>query len=328
MEWAAALEWPDGDSVAPGIEPGREARARESNMDYSREQISGDRVFSTGRVALLLTLGSLALLAFTHAEATGDDRYGKVELEAKSQFSLVRIRTKGSLRAMMFVRDSGQEVVESMLDLSKPHELQVPYTRYMFLSYLFQPKQESALMIGLGGGSMVHFMNHYDPAVKLDVVEIDPKIVEIAEKMFGVKSEGNVNVQVADGLEYLRTTEKKYDAIYMDAFLKPSRDTDNTGVPLRLKTANFYRGLQARLNPGGVLMINVNMHERINEDLKTIESAFPYVYVFKAPGSLNYVVAASTIKFKFADLTANAEKIDQRFRTSYSFRQMALNKVE
>lgn len=80
------------------------------------------------------------------------------------------------------MKDSGQEAVETKVDLEKPHELLAPYSHCMFLSYVFRPKQENVLIVGLGGGAMVHFLRHYDPQVKIDVVEIDAVVVGIADQ--------------------------------------------------------------------------------------------------------------------------------------------------
>ncbi len=141
------------------------------------------------------------------------------------------------------MRDNGQEVIETLVDINQPHRLMLEYTRYMFLSYALQPKQERVLIVGLGGGAMVHFLARYDPQVKVDVVEIDPAVVQVAQEYFGVRSQGNVNIITADAFKYLAESQVPYDVIYMDAFLKPSGDTDSTGVPLKLKQAQFYKSL-------------------------------------------------------------------------------------
>src|SRR5262249_18351872 len=145
-----------------------------------------------------------------------------VELEEKTDYSKIRITKEKSVRTLWFVPEKGDAIVESMVDLDKPHELLVEYTRYMFASYLFRPKQGKVLIVGLGGGAMIHFLKHYDPQVKVEAVEIDPAVVKVADKYFGIRSGGNVNVITKDALEYLKKTDAKYDVIYMDAFLKPS----------------------------------------------------------------------------------------------------------
>ncbi len=277
-------------------------------------------------------LGSLAALA---ALVVGDLRpapaapprvaseWGPVELELKSELSHIRVRRRDDLRALIFVRDNGDEAVETLLHLKRPYDIQAPYARSMFASYLFRPEPERVLIVGLGGGAMVHFLTHYDPKVQVDAVEIDPAVVKIAAERFGVKSQGNVRVITADALEFLAQTDQKYDVIYMDAFLKPSADTDTTGVPLALKTAEFYKSVHKRLVPQGVMAFNINRHEDLESDLRTVRAAFPQVYVFRV-GTTN-VVAIGSLDPRRKGLGALREAafhIDRRLEATFSFRRL------
>ena len=117
---------------------------------------------------------------------------------------------------------------------------------------------------------MVHFYEHYDPDVKVDAVEIDAKVVELADKYFNVRTHDNTNIITEDAFKYFKTNKTRYDVIYMDAFLKPSEKTDATGQPLRLKTVDFYKGLREQLAPDGIVVINLNIHQGTNDDLATI----------------------------------------------------------
>ena len=49
-----------------------------------------------------------------------------------------------------------------------------------------------------------------------------------------------MNIVTADGLKFIAEAEKQYDVIYLDAFLKPSADTDSTGVPLSAADAGSF----------------------------------------------------------------------------------------
>jgi spermidine synthase len=257
--------------------------------------------------------------------AQGYDRRGELELDVKSDYSRIRIRRTDNVRTLWFVRDSGEEVVESRVDMERPYDLLVDYTRFMFLSYLFRPAQEKVLIVGLGGGAMVHFLRHYDPKVHTEVVEIDPVIVKIADRYFGARTGEGVNIVTADGMEHLKATQLRYDVIYMDAFLKPSRSTDETGVPLRLKTLQFYKDVQKKLTPEGLVVFNINPHSKMDEDVRTIRDAFPQTYVFRLPQEGGYVVVGSMSEQRLSRnaLLTRAGELDRRFRTSYSFRNMA-----
>lgn len=268
------------------------------------------------------------LVWFGFADAYPDEP-GELEADVTSKFSRIKVRRAQengrTVRTLYFVRDSGEEVVESKVDVNKPHDLLVDYTKYMFLSYVFKPKQERVLVVGLGGGSMVHFMKHYDPAVKVDVVEIDPKIVEIAEKYFGVKTAGNVSVITQDAFVYFKDAKATYDVIYMDAFLKPAADTDTTGVPKKLRTIEFYKEVQKRLSPDGMVVYNINPHDGIEKDVEVIKEAFPQMYAFHLPDYGGLAVVGSMVKDRLptATILTRAGELDRRFKTTYSFRQMA-----
>jgi spermidine synthase len=280
------------------------------------------------RVLALLVLLSATLGVATHCEADEVPlvtQAGELELDVQSEYSRILIRRHSTLRSMLFVRDTGEEVLESQIDLRRPHVLQFEYLRFMFASYLLRDQQQDVLIVGLGGGGMVHFLRRIDPDVRIDAVEIDPEVVRLADKYFNVRSEGNVKIATADGFKFIADAKKPYDVIYMDAFLKPSTDTDGTGAPLALRTRHFYEQLQTKLKPGGNVVFNLNPHPRLMDDVKAIAEAFPQTYVFPLSQFGGAVVVASTAKER---VDANAlirkgKELDRRFKTDLSFQGMA-----
>jgi spermidine synthase len=252
---------------------------------------------------------------------------GELEHEGHSEFSHIVVRRRGSIRSMLFVRDTGEEALESQIDLRHPHVLQFEYLRYMFASYLLRNQQGDVLIVGLGGGGMVHFLRHIDPKVRVDAVEIDPEVVALAERFFNVRSEGNVTVATADGFKFIAEAKKPYDVIYMDAFLKPSADTDNTGAPLALRTRQFYQQMQSKLKPGGAVVFNLNPHPQLADDIREIAEAFPQTYVFPLSRFGGAVVVGSTEakRAEPQELIRRGKALDRRFKTDLSFQAMAKN---
>lgn len=250
---------------------------------------------------------------------------GELEYDGQSAYSHIRIRRRGPVRSMLFVRDTGEEALESQIDLRRPHFLQLEYLRLMFASYLLHGEQQDVLIVGLGGGGMVHFLRHVDPEVNVDVVEIDSEVVRLADAYFNVRSEGRVNIVTADGLKFIADAKKRYDAIYMDAFLKPSAETDGTGSPLALRTRQFYLQLQEKLKPGGVVMYNLNPHPQLADDVREISDAFPQTYVFPLAQFGGAVVAGSTEAARVdpRELARRGAELDRRFKTDLSFHEMA-----
>ncbi len=282
---------------------------------------------SDKRSLVIVALAIAVIAPLVVATGMGVTDVGYIEAEVHSDFSHIRIRRYRNVRTMIFVRDSGEEAMESQVDLSKPYELRFNYLKYMFLSHVFRAmpaEDDKLLIVGLGGGSMVHFLRRYDPDTQVDVVEIDPVVVQLAERYFAVRSSDKVNIVTEDAFKFLRESEDRYRVIYLDAFLKPSADTDSTGVPVKLRTQQFYQSLRKNLTPDGLVVFNINPHAQVAEDVSTIRSAFPQTYVFSLPGSSGLVVVASLNEHREAKnkLLGQARLTDRRLKASYSFETM------
>lgn len=269
---------------------------------------------------------AIFLLAADSPSAVGDDRRaGIIEHEVQSPYSRIRIRRLGNIRSMVFVRDNGEEAFQSQINVASPHLLRFNYLQHMFTSYLLQPEQKRVLIVGLGGGSMVHFLQKHDSECEVDAVEIDPLVVQLAERFFSLKRSENVRLFVADAFEYFAENETKYDVIYMDAFLKPSETTDRTGAPLKMRTLEFYKQLQSRLIEGGSVIFNINPHPDMRDDIATIAEAFPQCYVFKLPRSEGFVVIGSMqqVRMKPDAMRTVGRALDRRFKAGFSFDMLA-----
>jgi spermidine synthase len=272
--------------------------------------------------ALLAAGAALVIWSMSSARTAG-----QLEHEEVSAFSRIRVRRDGDVRALTFVRDNGEEAVQSRLDLTAPHTLMSPYARAMFASYLYQPHPRRVLIVGLGGGAMVRFLTHHDPQVQIDAVEIDPAVVRLADQFFGVRSGGNVRVHTADAVTFVESTTDRYDFILMDAFLRPSGDTDTTGVPTRLKTQAFLGRLKGALAPGGVVAFNVNDHDNMADDIAAVAAAFGQVAVYRCPPAANKVVIGAEGALPTDDeLRGRIGALDARFGGALSFAEVLGNR--
>src|SRR5580704_15926755 len=98
---------------------------------------------STDRVnyfrAALVWVPALAAMGFglwyaldwTRQNGEGGQSYGTLELDQKSEYSRIKVTRFNNTRTLWFVRDNGDEVIESTVDLKNPHDLLVEYTRFM-----------------------------------------------------------------------------------------------------------------------------------------------------------------------------------------------------
>jgi predicted membrane-bound spermidine synthase len=114
------------------------------------------------------------------------------------------------------------------------------------LARAYTEKIEEALCIGLGVGIVP--MQLAVEGVKVDVVEINPAVVPLAERYFNFQP-GRVNLFLGDGRHFLNRCPRRYDTIILDAFLGDSS-------PSHLMTLEAFRSMGRTLKPAGVLVIN------------------------------------------------------------------------
>jgi len=211
----------------------------------------------------------------------------------RSEYSHIQVRDFGRQRALMFEGESEIRTIETLIDRDEPLKLQHAYAQTMAAAMLYRPEAQSCLMIGLGGGALLRFFNHFFPALRLDVVEIDPVIVTVARDYFGAVPALGSRVIVADGYEYLGRSAERYDLILVDAHLNPNEKTDSSGVPTDFKSVAFYRNLRARLRPGGVVAFNMLEGRDSGPYMEGIRRAFPATEAYRPSFTGNIIVFAS-----------------------------------
>ncbi|HKJ58222.1 MAG TPA: fused MFS/spermidine synthase, partial [Halobacteriales archaeon] len=124
------------------------------------------------------------------------------------------------------------------------------YARYFHLAMVMSDDVDRVLFVGGGGFSgPKRFAEEY-PNVTVDVVELDPVVIDVAREHFGVEESEQLNVYEGDGREFLERTNRTYDAIVLDAYRKDR-------VPFHLATAEFMALAESRLDEDGVLVANV-----------------------------------------------------------------------
>ena len=114
-------------------------------------------------------------------------------------------------------------------------------------------------MIGAGGCSYPRYLVAHHPEVFCDALELDPKIADLARSYFFVdeairESNGRLQVQVADGVEYIKSLaisdNRRYDAILNDCF-------SGEVPPAAMMTVEWMSQVAHCLTPGGRYLTNV-----------------------------------------------------------------------
>jgi len=205
---------------------------------------------------------------------------------------------------------------ESSMKLSDAGALTVEYTRYMTIGVAYPPNLERIAEIGLGGGRTVSYLTAALPDTGILAIELDKDVVDLAKKYFKFKETARLRTVVSDGRAFLLKDSEKWDVILIDAYRGPF-------VPFHLLTREFYNLVKQRLNPGGVVVQNIEPTTMLFDSATaTLKSVFPSVDLYDGGGNI-VAVGYEGPQLPQAELLARAGKVQERYKLRYDLRQMA-----
>ena len=218
-------------------------------------------------VLLFLPTSSLIAGAVSHS--------GTLVYEKETLYSHLDVTDSGNIRTLYL-----NGLPHSAMYKDDPNELVFTYTKYFQLGFVFNNDVKNVLFVGGGGFSgPKSFLDTY-PDVKIDVVEIDPDVIDVAKKYFSLSSDSSrLGIFNEDARSFLSNTDQKYDLIVLDAFSK-------SYVPFHLMTLEYFEILDKRLSPDGIIVSNLigtlsgDTSDLLRAVYKTMSQVFPTLYVF------------------------------------------------
>jgi spermidine synthase len=181
---------------------------------------------------------------------------------------------------------------------------------------LEHPEPRRLLLIGGGvNGSAAEALAH--PSLeRVDYVELDPMIFDIAAEYFPsawekIQRDSRVRVHAMDGRRFLKTTADSFDVIIVNL------PDPHTAQLNRFYTKEFYREAAARLRPGGIVSFQVKASENyISTEMadflrcleRTLRQVFPEVTAI--PGETVHFFAAANP----GTLTTDPQELLRRLR--------------
>ena len=131
----------------------------------------------------------------------------------------------------------------------------------------------SIAILGNGAGTVARGYVRFFPGTRIDGVEIDPELNEVGRRLFDLRGP-DLHLHAADARPFLRNAARRWDVILVDAYRQPY-------IPFYLATEEFFRLVRSRLNPRGIVILNVGHPERSDGLEKvltaTMRRAFPTV---------------------------------------------------
>ena len=147
------------------------------------------------------------------------------------------------------------------------------------------PNVRDVLVIGGGDGGVVRELCRYPEIEHIDLVEIDPQVVEVCRRYLPFTTcsldDPRVSIHYEDGLRYVRTPVEQYDLIIVDS-------TDPFGPSEGYFTREFYGICYNALKDDGI-MVNQQGSPFYRHDAqamqrshKRIVNTFPISRVYQA----------------------------------------------
>lgn len=131
-----------------------------------------------------------------------------------------------------------------------------PYIRKLLL-YAFkkfniskEKNVKTILVLGVAGGTIIHTLHDMYPKASITGVDIDPVMIEIGKKYFGLNTISNLTLIKADAKVYIQRRQKNtFDCIVIDLFI-------GREIPAFESSQKFLTAIKSLLTPHGYVFIN------------------------------------------------------------------------
>lgn len=161
-------------------------------------------------------------------------------------------------------------------------KLSSDYLKYYDLFDYYKTDTKNVLMIGGAAYTYpIYYLNKYQDK-NIDVVEIDPKMTQLAQEHFGLDiGDQRLRIYHEDGRRYLNSTTNKYDCILIDAF-------KGLNAPFQLTTQEALESAKKDLNENGIVITNIvsslkgDKSNFIKHEYATYKKVFKNVKIFQA----------------------------------------------
>ena len=167
------------------------------------------------------------------------------------------------------------------------------------------PDPKRALVVGLGTGSTAGWLAAVPSIERVDVVELEPAILEVARQCSPVNLDvlhnPKIRILIGDARELLLTSRTTYDVI----FSEPSNPY-RAGIS-SLFTREFYGAVASRLAPGGVFVQWLQAYEVDGKTVRTSYTTLASVFLnveswFTKKDDLLLVASAEPIRYRADEL--------------------------
>lgn len=251
----------------------------------------------------------------------------RMEAIKKGKYDEVLLFYKEGINAVITVRKSGIDGNTITYQANGKNEARAvgskPSEAWSILGHipmLLAKDAKSALLVGLGSGITLGAMEQY-PLDKIDVVEIEPAVVEAARFFNNANNNAledkRVRLHITDGRNFLFSAKEEYDVI-----ISAVSDPWITGVS-NLFTREYFNEINHKLAADGIVALWFQNYRISPYDLKTglntFASVFPYVSLwFHYTGTADLIVIGSRYDHRFDPDLLHKRMPDEKIKKDLS----------
>ena len=181
------------------------------------------------------------------AKSTEPVYRGDVIYSGQDEYGDVAVVQEATSRTLHF----GSTARQSTMLMADPTRLALSYTRCMVGGLLLAPPPRSALVLGLGGGSLPKFLLRHFAECRIDAVEMRACVVAVARRYFSLPEDERLALHVEKAEDFLsRTDIGPYDWLLIDLY-------DCDGMASVLDESDLFLRCRALLSERAVLSVNL-----------------------------------------------------------------------
>ncbi len=268
---------------------------------------------------LKIGLFVIALSAFSVSDITTILYASKKLVDIDTEYTRVFVFEGKDIKTNRPIKSLRNDIRSTSAIFMDGDDLVYEYLKFYDLVDHFKKDFKKVLLLGGGAYTYPKYFLKKHPQVKMDVVEIDPKLVEIAEKHFGLQPIKNLKVIHQDARIFLNKNKNKYDIIFGDAF------NSQSSIPFHLTTKEAVQKKFDALSDDGMVVLNVSSSiegkrgKFLRAEYQTYKNIFPQVYVFLANHKNDAQALQNIILFAFKSKTKPSfESADDMVREKLS----------
>jgi spermidine synthase len=169
-------------------------------------------------------------------------------------------------------------------------KLVFPYAKMVLSSLMVQDNPDRILIIGLGGGTLVHTYSTLFPQADITIAEIDEAVVDVAKEFFDYEETSLIRSETVDARVFVKRQGlrgEKYDLVILDAF-------NGEYIPEHLMTAEFLEEVKQLLPENGMVVANTFSTSRLySAESNTYRQVFGEIFNVHMDGTGNRIIIAS-----------------------------------